>query len=117
MWKWNCRYICSRYFIGFGGSNVYRPNTLTYSFPEIISQKIIIAPHTFYKTNTTLLDAVASPLVTAFTDTFNVKYVQPTVEQLSFGKAHILAGGMLILSFIILLTLFYFNKRTVVRVK
>jgi len=29
----------------------------------------------------------------------------------------ILAGGMLILSFIILLTLFYFNKRTVVRVK
>jgi molybdate transport system permease protein len=39
------------------------------------------------------------------------------VEQLSFGKAHILAGGMLILSFIILLTLFYFNKRTVVRIK
>jgi len=39
------------------------------------------------------------------------------VEQLSFGKAHILAAGMLILSFIILLTLFYFNKRTVVRVK
>ena len=39
------------------------------------------------------------------------------VEQLSFDKAHILAGGMLILSFIILLTLFYFNKRTVVRVK
>ena len=30
------------------------------------------------------------------------------VEQLSFGKAHLLAGGMLILSFIILLTLFYF---------
>ena len=29
------------------------------------------------------------------------------VEQLSFGKAHFLAGGMLILSFIILLTLFY----------
>ena len=28
------------------------------------------------------------------------------VEQLSFGKAHFLAGGMLILSFIILLTLF-----------
>ena len=39
------------------------------------------------------------------------------VEQLSFGKAHILAGGMLILSFIILLTLFYFNKRTLIRVK
>ena len=68
-------------FIGFGGSNVYRPNTLTYTFPEIISQKIIIAPHTFYKTNTTLLDAVASPLITVFTDTDDVKYVQPTVDR------------------------------------
>ena len=68
-------------FIGFGGSNVYRPNTLTYTFPEIISQKIIIAPHTFYKTDTTLLDAVASPLITVFTDTDDVKYVQPTVDR------------------------------------
>ena len=39
------------------------------------------------------------------------------VEQLSFGKAHFLAGGMLILSFIILLTLFYSNKRSMVKVK
>ena len=39
------------------------------------------------------------------------------VEQLSFGKAHYLAGGMLILSFIILLTLFYSNRRSIVRVK
>ena len=73
-------------FIGFGGSNVYRPNTLTYTFPEIISQKIIIAPHTKYATDTTLLDAVASPLVTAFTDTFNVKYVQPTVDRVFHCK-------------------------------
>ena len=39
------------------------------------------------------------------------------VEQLSFGKAHLLAGGMLILSFIILLTLFYSNRKSIVRVK
>ena len=39
------------------------------------------------------------------------------VEQLSFGKAHFLAGGMLILSFTILLTLFYSNRRSIVRVK
>ncbi len=39
------------------------------------------------------------------------------VEQLSFEKAHFLAGGMLILSFISLLTLFYSNKRSIVRVK
>ena len=73
-------------FIGFGGSNVYRPNTLTYTFPEIISQKIIIAPNTKYTTDTTLLDAIASPLVTAITDTFNVKYVQPTVDRVFHCK-------------------------------
>ena len=73
-------------FIGFGGSNVYRPNTLTYTFAEIISQKIIIAPHTFYKTDTTLLDAVASPLVTTFTNTDDVKYVQPTVDRVFHCK-------------------------------
>ena len=39
------------------------------------------------------------------------------VEQLSFGRAHFLAGGMLILSFIILLTLFYSNRKSIVRVK
>ena len=39
------------------------------------------------------------------------------VEQLSFGKAHLLAGGMLILSFIILLSLFYSNSKSIVRVK
>ena len=39
------------------------------------------------------------------------------VEQLSFGKAHFLAGGMLFLSFIILLTLYYSNKQATVRVK
>ena len=73
-------------FIGFGGSNVYRPNTLTYTFSEIISQKIIIAPHTFYATDTTLLDAVASPLVTTFTNTDDVKYVQPTVDRVFHCK-------------------------------
>ena len=77
-------------FIGFGGSNVYRPNTLTYTFSEIISQKIIIAPHTIYNLrgagNTLAFHTVASPLVTAFTDTFNVKYVQPTVDRVFHCK-------------------------------
>jgi len=39
------------------------------------------------------------------------------VEQLSFGKAHFLAAGMLILSFIILLSLFYSNRTSVVGIK
>ena len=73
-------------FIGFGGSNVYRPNTLTYSFPEIVKQKIIIAPHTFYTVEGELKDAVSSPLLTTFADNDDVKYVQPTVDRIYEGK-------------------------------
>ena len=68
-------------FIGMGGSNIYRPNTLEYHFSEIVKEKIILAPHTFYKTNTTLLDAVAKPLVTHLTDNENVRWIQPTVDR------------------------------------
>ena len=35
-------------FIGFGGSDEYTPNTITYKFDNIVSEEIIIAPHTFY---------------------------------------------------------------------
>ena len=35
-------------FIGFGGTNSFHPNTIRYSFPTEISEKIIIAPHTVY---------------------------------------------------------------------
>ena len=69
-------------FIGVGGSNIYRPNTLEYHFPEIVKEKIILAPHTFYKTKTTLLDAVAKPFnVYYLTDNENVKWIQPTVDR------------------------------------
>ena len=35
-------------FIGFGGDHTYQPNTLVYSFDEVIEHEIIIAPHTVY---------------------------------------------------------------------
>ena len=35
-------------FIGFGGTDSFHPNTIRYSFPTEISEKIIIAPHTVY---------------------------------------------------------------------
>ena len=73
-------------FIGMGGSNIYRPNTLEYHFSEIVKEKIILAPHTFYKTNTTLLDAVAKPLVTHLTDNENVRWIQPTVDRVFEGQ-------------------------------
>jgi len=74
-------YIIQGDFIGFGGSNEYKPNTVTYQFPEIVRQVIIIAPHTEYYTETTLQDAVAYPMKggvsLALPSTDTVKFIQP----------------------------------------
>ena len=65
-------------FIGFGGDDTYTPNTLTYVFDDIVTEDIIIAPHTFYECENDLRDAVAHPM-----EYFNmpgnayVKMVQP----------------------------------------
>ena len=72
-------------FIGVGGSNIYRPNTLEYHFSEIVTEKIILAPHTKYTTNSTLLECVAKPLVTHLIDTKDVKWIQPTVDRVFNG--------------------------------
>ena len=72
-------------FIGVGGSNIYRPNTLEYHFPEIVTEKIILAPHTKYTTNSTLLECVAKPLVTHLIDTKDVKWIQPSVDRVFDG--------------------------------
>ena len=49
-------------FIGFGGTDCYTPNTITYYFPEIVTHKIIVAPHTYYIADKDLRDAVAFPM-------------------------------------------------------
>ncbi len=72
-------------FIGVGGSNIYRPNTLEYHFPEIVTEKIILAPHTKYTTDSTLLECVAKPLVTHLIDTKDVKWIQPSVDRVFDG--------------------------------
>jgi len=64
-------------FIGFGGFDTYTPNTITYKFPEVVSQKIIIAPHTVYYAESDLRDAVAYPDRAVWSDTANVKFVTP----------------------------------------
>ena len=64
-------------FIGFGGAKNYRPNTLTYSFPEVVKSKIIIAPHTKYFAVNDLRDAIAMPLTENLQSGDHVKYVQP----------------------------------------
>ena len=67
-------------FIGFGGSEEYTPNTITYVFDEVIDQEIIIAPHTFYTAESDLRDAVAHPMKFTITDTPYVKFVKPTAR-------------------------------------
>jgi hypothetical protein len=64
-------------FIGFGGETEYTPNTITYQFPEVVSQRIIIAPHTCYYAEKDLRDAVAMPDRSIWNDTDTVKFVQP----------------------------------------
>lgn len=69
-------------FIGFGGSNQYEPNLISYEFGEIITQNIIIAPHTFYCGGNDLRDVIAFPILQMFDDTENVKWVQPSVDRI-----------------------------------
>ena len=64
-------------FIGFGGLNEYTPNTITYLFGDIVTQNIIIAPHTCYYAESDLRDAQAFPDRSIWTDTETVKFVQP----------------------------------------
>ena len=64
-------------FIGYGGSDEYTPNTITYKFNEVISQNIIVAPHTYYIADSDLRDAVAYPMDFYISDTFYCKFVTP----------------------------------------
>ena len=68
-------------FIGFGDDDTFCPNTITYIFDEIITQDIIIAPHTFYATSTgELKDAFVvsdGDVFPTFDDTELCKFVKP----------------------------------------
>ena len=72
-------------FIGFGGDDTFRPNTITYVFDEIIDQNIIIAPHTLYATDGELKDAYTiNDMVDMeiFDDTDCCKFVKPSAWQI-----------------------------------
>ena len=63
-------------FIGFGGDSEYTPNTITYKFDNIVTEEIIIAPHTLYTAESDLRDAIARPLDFVITDTYYCKFVK-----------------------------------------
>jgi hypothetical protein len=66
-------------FIGYGGSDSYRPNTITYIFDEIINQDVIIAPHTIYGGGDDLREVSAAPLTSKLISTDRCLFLQPEV--------------------------------------
>ena len=64
-------------FIGFGGFSEYKSNLVTYKFPEVIHQQVIIAPHTRYEANDDLRDSWAIPLTVNLQSTDSVLFVKP----------------------------------------
>jgi len=70
-------YILQGDFIGFGGDDRYHPQSVTYVFPEVVKESIIICPHTLYEANDDLRDSWALPLVAQLQSTKDVMFVQP----------------------------------------
>ncbi len=67
-------------WIGFGkGLDTFKPNTITYKFPEVVRQEIIVAPHTYY-TGERLPEMVAHPITSKFASTKKCLFVQPAVS-------------------------------------
>ena len=62
-------------FIGFGGNDFYKPNTIEYIFDRIVEENVIIAAHTSYTSETTLKDATASFGVDENLKSDNVKFL------------------------------------------
>ena len=67
-------------FIGFGGLSEYNPNTITYTFDDVILEDIVIAPHTIYTGNSKdIREHKVSPLTRNLQGTNNVRFVSSTV--------------------------------------
>jgi hypothetical protein len=67
-------------FIGFGGNDFYKPNTIEYIFDRIVKENCIVAAHTSYTSSTHLKDAVASFGVTETLDSDNVKFLNTNAQ-------------------------------------
>lgn len=68
-------------WLGFGKTDVFTQNTLTYVFPDAIDQKLVIAPHTVVNVYSEMCDSICTPLTETFEDTPMVKWVQPSVDR------------------------------------
>ena len=73
-------------WLGFGRTQVLNPNTISYLFPENITQKMVIAPHTQVFVDGPMCDATCKPLIEMFDDTSIIKWVQPSIDRLPSGQ-------------------------------
>jgi len=67
-------------FMGVGGNIAYQPNTITYYFDEVVTNNIIIAPHTVYTAEDDLRNAVVdNDAILNVKSDDNVLFVRPFV--------------------------------------
>jgi hypothetical protein len=64
-------------WIGFGGDTEYTPNTITYQFPDVVEEKIILFPHTIYWGTDNLNTCKSAPIDFQLESTFDCKVIQP----------------------------------------
>ena len=69
-------------WIGFGGQDGYKPNTITYEFSDVIEENIIVAPHTYYTGDCPLYEMESHPLIGDLCGTDQCKFVQPFVDRI-----------------------------------
>ena len=69
-------------FIGLGGQDAYKPNTITYEFQDVVEENIIIAPHTYYTGDCPLYEMESHPLMDDLCGTDQCKFVQPFVDRI-----------------------------------
>jgi hypothetical protein len=72
-------------FIGFGGQSEYNSQLLTYQFENVITEDVIVAPHTYYQASSDLRDAHAYPLSYKLTGNRQCKFVQP-LAWIAYGQ-------------------------------
>ncbi len=72
-------------WLGFGRTDVLTQNTLTYAFPEAITQKLVIAPHTQVYVTTAFHEPICEPIKESFDDSVIIKWVQPSVDRIFGG--------------------------------
>ncbi len=86
-------------WIGVGGGRVYCPNTIEYRFPSNVTEKIILAPHTFYTHISPDADGRIGASIDSTTDVCFVNTMSATISKCPFDGLDILAKVVALLPF------------------